>query len=170
MEPLFENKYVKDSVMYKEYYSYYFFKRPILIVCDVILAVFLIQSLIHFIIYGLSTLNLYIVIGAVFAVSFQFINYYRFNSLAVKRDKEMSGGKTIENHFTVTDDSIKLIASNGAMGELDYSSIKNVICTKNFIVVQSKARLGYIFKKDGFIKGNAESFIKFLTSKGIKVK
>lgn len=42
--------------------------------------------------------------------------------------------------------------------------------TKNLILLQSKASLIYIFRKDTFTKGTTDDFVIFLRSKGIKIK
>ena len=48
---------------------------------------------------------------------------------------------------------------------IQLKNINNVIKTKNYYILITKAKLRIAIKKDGFIKGTAEKFEKFLTEK-----
>lgn len=99
-----------------------------------------------------------------------FFIYYSSVRSFVKVSEELLDGKPFEVQTVVTEEVIKLTATNGAVNELVYSKIKNALMTKNLILVPSKANLIYIFRKDSFTKGTPEEFILYLRSKRIKVK
>jgi len=87
----------------------------------------------------------------------------------VKRDAEVHG-KEISVETIVTDAFIQNTATTGAVNKLEYDKIRNVVQTKNLILLRSKANLIYIFRKDTFTKGTKDDFIAFLKVKGFKVK
>ncbi len=87
----------------------------------------------------------------------------------VNRDSEVHG-KEISVETIVTNEYIQNTASTGAVNKLEYDKIRNSVQTKNLILLQSKANLIYIFRKDSFTKGDIESFIRFLNGKGVKIK
>ena len=71
---------------------------------------------------------------------------------------------------TVTDECVCITAPDGASGKLEYCNVNKAIQTKNLIILETKAKLFYVFAKDGFTKGSKEDFVAFLQSKGIKIK
>ena len=167
MEILFENKYTRDKEWAKDIYSYICFRRPIIIVFDIIFALYILIG-----IYNLITLNIvnwsFIFIPVIWCVYISFL-YIRNVNTVINRDLEMHG-KAIDVTVTVAEDMIKQSQSNSSEFQLNYSDIKKVVQTKKYIYLFSKTNLIYSFKRDSFSIGVADEFILFLKDKGMKVK
>lgn len=165
MEILFENKYTRDKEWAKDVYSYIYFRRPIIIVFDVLFALYFIVGI--YLIFTSSVYWSYIFTPLVWYALTIFL-YWRNVNTVIKRDLELHG-KAIEVIVTVTDDIIKQSQSTGSEYQLNYNDIKRVIKTKKYICLWSKTNMLYSFKKDSFSIGSAEDFLFFLKNKGIKV-
>ncbi len=168
MDILFENKFIRDKQMAKEVYFHYFFKRPSYIVADILLALLFVLNLVTAIISKEANFFLLVITPLIYVM--QYLLYDQTVKMLLKRDKELYGDNPVEIRCEVTEESIKNYSSSGDINELSYSNIKYVAQTKNYILVASKASLIYILKKDGFTYGTATEFIKFLSSKNIKIK
>ena len=168
MEALFENRYTKNPEMYKELYQYYYFKRPLIMACNVCYALFILWT-VFCIIAGLPYSPILIILPLVM-YAFEAFRYFSALSIAKKRDAELGGQSNMETAVIVTDNFMRYTAVNGAEVDVEYSVFKNAVCTKNLILLRSKARLVYIIPKDTFTKGDPNAFLAFLSSKGIKVK
>ncbi|MBR5783221.1 MAG: hypothetical protein IKY33_03235 [Clostridia bacterium] len=167
MEILFENKYTRDKEWAKDINSYIWFRRPIIIVLDIIFALYILIG-----IYNSITSNVvdwfYILIPIIWCVFVAFI--YRKNvNTVIKRDLELHG-KAIEVTVTVAEDIIKQSQSTGSEFQLNYCDIKKVVQTKKYIYLWSKTNMLYSFKRNSFSFGAADEFLLFLKNKGIKVK
>ena len=167
MEILFENKYTRDKDWAKDIYSYIYFRRPIIIVLDIIYALYLLIG-----IYNSITSNVVdwvpILIPIIWCAFVAFI--YRKNvNTVIKRDLELHG-KAIEVTVTVAEDIIKQSQSTGSEFQLNYCDIKKVVETKKYIYLWSKTNMLYSFKRNSFSFGAADDFLLFLKNKGIKVK
>ena len=167
MDTLFENSFVRDKQLAKEIYGYYYFQRKWRIVCYVVIILSFLGN-VWFAING-NTLSWSVVVFVPLFILLQIYGYFRNVSTMVKRDMEVHG-KAITVETVVTDAYIQQTASTGAVNKLEYDSVKKVTRTRNLIMLHSKARLIYIFRKDTFQKGTADEFITFLKGKGIKIK
>ena len=106
METLFENKYTQDKEWAKDLYSYLYFRRPSIIVLDVLFATYLILGIYNSITTG-SVDWYFISIPIVYYASIVFM-YCRNVDIAIKRDLELHG-KVIEITVTAAEDIIKEI-------------------------------------------------------------
>ncbi len=167
MEILFENSYVRNKELAKEIYRYYHFQRKPLVVCHIIIFLSLVANLLAVIFDEKH--NLGIIVFSLFYFSARLFSYYNQVNAMVKRDNEMYG-KEITVETIVTDEFIQNTASTGSVNKIEYDKIRSAAQTKNLILLRSQANLIYIFRKDTFTKANAEMFIAFLMTKGIKVK
>ena len=167
METLFENSYVRDEKMLKEIYKYLFFKRKSMIVSYIILLLCFLANLLMALFDGFF--NYFILIFIPLFLAIRFFTYIRTVKIVLKRDAEMHDNEILIEAIA-TNEFIQNTASNGSVIKLEYDKIKRVTQTKEFILLLSKAKLIYIFKKDAFTKGTPEDFIVFLKNKGIKVK
>ncbi|MBO4848901.1 MAG: YcxB family protein [Clostridia bacterium] len=79
---------------------------------------------------------------------------------------ERSHGSPVETITTFTEENA-VIVSNGdeQRTTVDYSSIKKTITTKNLIIIVTRARLGYMLRRDGFTVGTEEEFMSFIGGK-----
>lgn len=166
MEILFENSYVRNKELAKEIYRYYYFQRKLLVVCYALISLSFLANILIWIFEKTYSLGVIIFVPLFFLL--QFYSYFRQVNTMVKRDDE-THGKAISVETIVTNEYIQNTASTGAVNRLEYDKIKNSVQTKNLILLRSKANLIYIFRKDTFTKGDKESFIRFINSKGIKI-
>ena len=167
MEKLFENKYTRDKEWAKDVYGYIYFCRPVTIVLYVLFAVYAMIG-----IYSSITSDnaawYYILIPVIWCAVTVFLYNKKVNAV-IKRDLALHG-KTIEVTVTAAEDRIKLSQSTGAEYELNYCDIKRVVQTRKYIYLWSKTNMSYSFKKNSFSCGDANEFLLFLRSKGVKVK
>ena len=167
MEILFENSYVRNKLLAKEIYTHYYFQRKWLVVCYALLLLSFLGNILISIFEKTFNWGVFIFVPLFFL--FQLFCYFQQVNTMVKRDSEVHG-KEISVETIVTNEYIQNTASTGAVNKLEYDKIRNVVQTKNLILLRSKANLIYIFRKDTFTKGNNEDFAHFLRSKGIKIK
>ena len=170
MEGLFCNKFVRDEDTAKEVYVYWYFKKPLLIVVYSLIALYSLACILGFILdFESAKEALGVFVMGVFVFVLMIVSYHSQVKAMVQRDKEMSGGKPLCCEISVSENEITLSALE-SRSSVAMSNIKSAFETENYIVVLTKARLMFIFKKDSFTKGDAKSFIAFLKEKGIKVK
>ncbi len=167
MNILFENSYIRNKDLAKELYGYIFFRRNYLFVAYIVLLVSFIINLILLITTGSA--NWFVFVFVPFFLLLRLFTYFQSIKLMVKRDSELSGGP-VEVKTIVTEEFIQHTNSTGGVNKLEYDKIKKCNQTKNLILLQSDAKLIYVFRKDAFSIGSCDAFVEFLRSKGIKVK
>lgn len=169
-EILFENKFVRDKAAIKEIYRYWFFKQPIIILVYVMFGLWTISYILGSIIDPWFAFdNSYTLIIIIFCCFLMVLSYLSQVRMMVKRDSELADGGELICTVSVTDSEI----TNSALEsntKASFDKVKLAFITKNYVVVVTKARIIYIFKKDSFTIGDTESFVAFLKSKGIKVR
>lgn len=167
MEPLFENVYVRDEKLLKEYLKRLMLRRPIDYFLYIIAGIYFIECAVMW--FWLEYINPFVLILLAAVIALKVVGYHRSVKLALQRDLELNGGEPVKLEVAVTEDAIRAQTRVDAP-EIPFSSIKKVIQTKNLIVLISKARLAFVLTKDGFTRGTAAEFLQFLRNKGIKVK
>lgn len=175
MELLFENRYVRSEQDLKAFYFKFYFSTKYLIL-DVLFAVFglykvlpgVINTSVWKIPFDASDLiwAIYIVILPIV----QLIAWKRTTRLTQKREAETLNGREPEIHVSVFEDEIHLGYVSIGESILPYTKVKKIRQTKDLIILQSGARLGYILRKDAFTVGTYPEFKVFLRRKGFKVK
>lgn len=164
METLFENKLMRDAEWAKDCYGYIYFRRPIMIVLDVLAVLYLIWGVYDLVVN--SVINV-VIIFPVFLVVLTTLVYRKNSKMSLKRDFEVHG-KAIEIVTTVTDKGVEMSMSTGALYRVSFNDIKKVVQTKKYIYLWSKTNTLYPLKKDSFSVGSAEDFLLFMRNKGIK--
>lgn len=164
MEILFQNRYVRSKDQIKEFYRYYFFRRPVAILFFIVAALSLACALFSqaYFYFGFIAALIAYVIGL------NIFGYHRSVKLEIERDVE-AHGKEIEVEMTVTEENIQTTASTGAVTTLEYHQIKNTVRLKTMTVLFTKARLIYIFPNDTFTVGDKDAFSAFLTKKLVEI-
>ena len=166
----FVNEYVRDKDTAKEIYGYWHFKRPIMIFVYVMLAVYTLSCLLGFI-FDFENAKEFVLPFTLLLVSafLMVFSYFSQVNAMAKRDAEIANGRELLCETRVSDSEITTLAL-GNETKIGFENIKYAFVTGGYIVLVTKARLMYIFKKSGFTTGDADSFIAFLLEKGIKVK
>lgn len=167
MEILFENNYTRNKEWAKDCHGYICFRRPTMIVFQIICILYFIIGILDSI-FTKSVCWQYISLALIFYPLIVFV-YIRNVNTEIKRDLEIHG-KAIEVTLAVTEDIIKQSSSTGAELQLNYNDIKRVVQTKKYIYLLSKTNTIYSFKKDSFSVGSTNEFLLFLKNKGIKVR
>ena len=168
MDSLFENNYTRTLAITKELYRYWSFKRPFLVVFDILFGLFFVYHIIEYVVYHYSY-NLIMSIYAPLFFLLQFYLYHRAAKTVIKRDMEIMNGRFMNIKIIATDQLIQNISSTGSISKVPYFKIEKVIQTKNLILLRSEAKLIYMLPKNSFTKGTPEEFIAFLRQKGLKV-
>ena len=90
-------------------------------------------------------------------------------STSIKRDKEQFGQPP---HMVceVSETGIRVGRDGHFTQEVPFSEIRHAKETKHLILLTSRARLLYIFHKDGFVKGSYPEFNRFLYEKRVRFK
>jgi len=167
MEILFENSYIRNKELAKELYGYIYFRRNYIFVAYIVLLISFIINLILLITTGSA--NWFVFIFVPLFLLLRLFTYLQAIKLMLKRDSEVCGG-LFEVKSIVTEDFIEYTSTTGGVNRLEYNKIKKCNQTKNLILLQSDAKLIYVFPKNGFSVGTPEGFLIFLRNKGIKVK
>ena len=165
METKFENRFVRTKELTKEIYSYFYFKRPLTVALFILAWIVFILHVILLILDG-SYMLMGILLAPIFTL-LQLLLYTQQISVTEKREKEMYDGN-ISVVCLVTDECIINTASTGAESRLEYKNIAGVVQTKNLILLRTKAKVLYIFDKNGFVVGTKEEFLDFLKGKMAK--
>ena len=167
MEEKFRCEVRHSEALYKELYSYMFFKRPIYVIIYILLGLCLLDWVLLLTVLGETNYLLILVIVAFFV-----LEYYLYSSSvknAVKRGKEMYGGFA-QDEVVIYDDKLTLTGTKGVTVELPLNKVKKIYVLKNLIVLMSDAKLMYIMTKSGFTLGTSDEFLDFLREKGIYKK
>ncbi len=167
MDILFENSYIRNKELAKELYGYIYFCRNYIFVAYIVLLISFIINLILLITTGSA--NWFVFIFVPVFLLLRLFTYLQAIKLMLKRDSEVCGG-LFEVKSIVTEDFIEYTSTTGGVNRLEYNKIKKCNQTKNLILLQSDAKLIYVFPKNGFSVGTPEGFLIFLRNKGIKVK
>jgi hypothetical protein len=167
MDVLFENTYVRDKALAKEFYGYYYLKRKLQVFLQIMLCICFLANLILAILDLPYSVLVLITVPAWFLI--HFVSYFSGVNAMVKRDREICGDD-LKVTVIVTEDGLQIAGSVGGEIKIGFDKVKDVIQTKNLILVRSKARLVYILRKDSFSIGTKEALQSFLKDKGITIK
>ncbi len=174
METLFENKYTKDKTSVREYLNYFYWKKPILLMLNILFALLFVFTIVSIFLPAIFPYNndlkaLYIVLP-LFIWTVNITRYFKALKLSVMRDREINNGNPIDMHYIVSDDKVEVhCESIETKNSVSIFQVKKVVKTKNFIILVTEAKLSFVLKKDSFIKGTPEELIEFLKSKGLKI-
>lgn len=173
MDTLFECRYTHTVEMDREFYRYWFYGRPIMIVlylCAIggFLSIVLLDLLNRFANQNLSIpFDIsYLIIPAALLVFY--LAYRRSVDTARKRNFEITNGNALEIQISMTSEQILYETSiSGKSREIPLSSIKQAVNLKSQFVLVSDAKMLYSFRKDSFTKGTVAEMTAFLKQKGL---
>ena len=167
-EVLFESTHVRDKAFWKEFYTYYFFKRPIFIALYILMTLAFFSALKDFFV-GDDISIIAVMIPPLYILFVVFIAVYSAR-LANKRETENGNGNPIVYTTEITSDTVRLQSSLGTNHEITLATVKRVAQTKNYLMLRTPTAQFYPIKKDGLTKGTYEDFCAHLRAKGFKVK
>ena len=170
MDVLFENRFEHDREYLKEYFFGIYFMSPIYIAMNSFIIGACVLALFSFRIFGRATADaaaLYVCCALYFLLVF-----YRFFS-SVKRElaaqKEKYKGEVGKAKVLIREDGLDDYFTNSDFEmHVEFSKVTHVVVTKNYFFITTKAKMQFPLKKDGFVVGDAQSFLEFLKGKGIR--
>ena len=172
MDILFENRYKRTKEYFKEFYSYFYFKRPIAIILNVICALGFIFGVLLLLLsdpFRSENLIKFYIFFPLFIWFIMILRYFRSVKIRYNQDLEMNNGEPLDVKIMVTNDGIAAcFADSESKMQLPYQKIKKILKTKNYYILISEAKLSCTFKKDSFVGGDNDEFLLFLMSKGLK--
>ena len=167
MEILFENIIERNKQMAKEIYRYFYFQRTAMAAGYAVLILCFISNLLRLFFEGYCSWFVMLAVPLLFL--FQFYIYSKQVKTMVTRDREVfEKGIIIKN--MVYEDRVQMVSSTGSDISIDFAKVTKVILTKNLILLRTKANQLIIFGKESFTVGTKEEFVRFLSSKGYKVR
>lgn len=171
MTPKFVNlpKYFEKDIKELNFYKYFRSPKRYLIyaVCSIVF------TLIWAVFESDTDYILILFMPFVFFASIMFCHYcgYRSN---IKRDVLEMHEKIIDNpdevYYNIYDDKIVLLCNGEEQATVEFSQIKRIKQSKNFLFFVASDNHVYILNKIMFSVGTTEEFFKFLRSKGFKIK
>ncbi len=165
MEPLFINRYIRDEAVIREYHRAYYFDSIHLCLYAFVGISFIFNLVL--LLTGHAAFDSLLFLAA--AVVIFFFLYHRRIVIAIKRDKEQFGQPPL-TVYEVSETGIRIGINDHFSEEVPFSQFRHVKETKHLILLPSRARLLYIFHKDGFVKGSVPEFNRFLYEKKIRFK
>ena len=159
------NEYQYNIELLKEFYWLYY--KPIVIFLFVLTILIILLSILF---YDFNFAFLCISI-MVCCLILSLLMPSRLAKIQYRRLMEQSNGKGVVNRVSISED--KIIVENTFTGnKMEYfvSNIKKVKEGKNIFCLYTKARVGIILFKDGFVSGTKNDFYSFLQRANIVKK
>lgn len=171
MEAFFENKFICTKDYYTEYYKYIYFKKPLIIIINLILCIGLLINVLSIIFPDLLMENFETSVANIASIlviwCVEIYVFVRNKDLAYKKDLEKNKGNPTEMQIVVTKEDIDVYTNTEKISNIDFKNIEKTVKTKNYYILISKAKLGIALKKDGFTKGTQNQFEEFLRKKNL---
>lgn len=169
MEIIFKNQLIYTKQYYKEYYEYICFKKPTVLIVDIIFSISFIISIISMIFPKLVIIDINTAMANIatllILLFFQIYLFFRNKNLAYNRDLERNNDNPIQVELLITEETVTVCANCEKNINIEFSNIEKVVRTKNYYILASKSKLHIPLKKDGFTKGTAKQFEQFLKQK-----
>lgn len=172
MEIIFKNQLIYTKQYYKEYYEYICFKKPTVLIVDIIFSISFIISIISMIFPKLVIIdvntamaNIATLLILLFFQIYLLYLFFRNKNLAYNRDLERNNDNPIQVELLITEETVTVCTNCEKNINIEFSNIEKVVRTKNYYILVSKSKLHIPLKKDGFTKGTAKQFEQFLKQK-----
>jgi hypothetical protein len=168
-ESIFESEFVRGKAALKEIYRHHYFCSPMSIFLYVFSGIYLASFAFAWILIGYLTRSAIFSVVSVGAAVILLISAHFFaTARVVKRDAEICGGTEPKIINGITES--ELFSSLGEnTSRVGIENIKYAFQTKNYVVVVTKEKWMFIFKKDAFLKGSAGELLDFLRSRSVKI-
>ena len=174
MKTIFENKYMCTKDYYKEYYKNFYFKKPSMIIINVILSISFVINMLCIIfpkLNGFDTDSAILNVGSILIlICIEVYVYFKNLNGWYNIEQEIYKNKTIEKRILITDNEINIYTNSDKIASVELKNIERTIKTKNYYIIITKSKLGIAIKKNGFVNGTLEEFEKFVNRKRLKVE
>ena len=164
MKPEFENTFKRTLDVERELYRYMHLQSPSSIACFVILGLVAVINLIMCLVAGFAYANLAVFIMAFIVMFVLFFRYYSAVKTAEKRFRESTNG-AVDIEITAILDGENLISRASDRNKdvtVPYSQLRKVFTTSSFYMIQTDAKLVYVFRKGCFTVGKEEDFLPYV--------
>ena len=165
---LFENTHVRDKSFWREFFTYFNFMKPLSMACSIFMWIFFLINLILFVPFGKGSWLL-AVLPPVCTLLVLLLTVSNIR-ISCKREQENGNGAQITYVTKISNEKVRLETSLGTNYEIAFTTVKRVVQTKNYLMLQTPTKQYCPIKKDGFTKGNYQELCAFLRAKGYKVK
>ncbi|MCL2058209.1 MAG: hypothetical protein FWH01_04000 [Oscillospiraceae bacterium] len=169
---IFINQFTYSKGHIKEYAKYFHFtKLPRVIFNGIYMMIFL-AGAISLVsgqwLFGEYMLTYLYIAVPILMWSLKIYRYNNYINLSYKQQLDLNRGAPYEVKVTVGETRIALFnVSTGSSTELDYLQLKKkIIITKNCYILSSSSKLNVVLRKDSFVKGSPEGFLRFMIDKG----
>lgn len=156
---MFENEYTMSKKLTMEYIWRTFGIKALAIGLPLSAIAFLEA----FLFYGKEARFILVAIGISMLLYPFVVSIIMFRSLE-KMSKLLNDGK-LEKTQVIFDDNIIVLNEGKVHLELNYDQMDKVIQSKNFIIVKTKAKSAVLVYKQGFVKGDKDAFLEFISKK-----
>lgn len=159
------NEYQYNIELLKEFFWLYY--KPIVIFLFILTILIILLSILFYD-FNFSFLCISIMVCCLII---SLLMPSRLAKIQYRRLMEQSNGKKVVNRVSISED--KIIVENTFTGnKIEYlvSNIKKVKEGKNIFCLYTKARVGIILFKDGFVSGTKNDFYSFLQRANIVKK
>ncbi len=172
MKVFFENQFICTKDYYREYYRYMCFKKPIIIVFDVILTICFIVSILSIMFPNLGVLDNNTaqanIATVLIILCIQIYLYINNVNLEYNRELEKNKGNCTKINILITENGLAILKNSESSTNIEFKNIDKVIKTKEYYILVTKAKLKIPLKKEGFVKGTVKEFEGFLKQEKIK--
>lgn len=169
MEFVFVNQYFLSKEFYKEFYTYFYFKKTSLLCINLLFLIGFIIAIILLIMGNTTSAfsSCIVVVPLLWIVNL--IRFVRARKISMGRDLKTNNGEPHEVKYIVTNEEIEFYdISTGSNIKIGFSLINKLYETRNYYVLSTRTKQCCTFKKDSFSKGSPKDFLAFMTNKGIK--
>ena len=163
METLFENRYTRTDAIVREYMRRTQLLSPFSILMYLVIFYWLLRTFVLW--YDSGALDIKSLLASA-AVLILFFALYIMKERSALRQNRL---KKIKMHFIATSTDL-IVKSGDFTSQISYHDIRNVLQTRNLIIVYTKSKIGWIFPRNTFTRGTAEDFLYYLKVKTKKVR
>lgn len=171
METKFECSYEANKENVREYLAYYHFRSPYFLLPLLTMLCILVKAAFDIVHYGWQWHTAWpLVLAVVLIPALLLYRYHRDVKTRLARSREMNGDKPGVTMSRFSEDTVTLTDSLGNTRPVAYSNLKQVVITRNLLLVQTKARQVILCEKERFTTGTWSDCVTFLQQKGLKTK
>lgn len=171
METRFECSFETTKENVQEFSRYYHFHTLYILLPLLVILFFLGWAIFRIVTFGWHGLYIFMLVFALVIYPALFVyRYKRDVKILLARSRELHGDKPAVSHTLFAEDEITLIDTDGNSRPFAYGNLKQVIVTKNLLLLRSKARQTILCEKNKFTKGTWTDCVAFLQEKGLRLK
>lgn len=171
MENKFECSFRTTKENVQEYARHFHFHSLRFLLISLFMLAYLVWTISLIVRYGWNGLHIFMLVFVlVLYPALLVFRYHKDVKTLLARSRELHNGEEALSQTHFTEEEMILIDHDGNRHPFAYENIKQVIITKNLLLLKSKARQTILCEKGLFTVGTWTDCVAFLQQKGIKVK